>query len=383
MGVVLVGRGDRVIFEKAYGMADLARKRPNLIQTPFQIASVSKSFTAAALLRLVDQGRVDLQAPLSRYLPNYPGGEKIKIIHLLTHLSGIPNINTLEQYEALEKSAQTPESLMRVFAHLPLQFQPGQDRRYSNSNYVLLAGIIEKLSGLGYGPYLKKYIFEPLEMRRSGHPEPAGHLQKEGALGYQGEGAAGLVRARSLNWTVKTGNGSLYSTTGDLFLWARGLRSGKILSADALDAMFTDHGHHDGLGWFIRERLGRKAWYINGRSPGYSAYVGIFPEDELTVVVLANTYVPIATELGLDLAAKALDYPRPPSRLQSQPLAPEDVAPLFGCLSIRRTILQTEPGPHHRFSRWIPDIGLGHPDWPRCEKRSFHSAPLLVGNKFH
>src|SRR5258706_11917690 len=150
-GVVLVARKGRILLERAYGMANYELQVPNSTATRFHIASVSKPFTAMAILQLEERGRLSVGDPVSRFVPDFPNGDRITLEHLLTHTSGIPNVNDLPDYDTFARSPHTVEQLVAKFASLPLDFQPGSDYHYSNSNYNLLALILEKVTEKNYG----------------------------------------------------------------------------------------------------------------------------------------------------------------------------------------------------------------------------------------
>src|SRR5262249_5401568 len=157
---VLVARKERVLFKRAYGMANYELQVPNSTATRFHLASVSKPFTAMAILQLQEQGKLSVSDPVSRFVPEFPGGDRITVEHLLTHTSGIPNVNNFPDYDDFARSPHTLEQLVAKFAGVPLDFQPGSDYRYSNSNYNLLALILEKVSGEKYGDYVQKRILD-------------------------------------------------------------------------------------------------------------------------------------------------------------------------------------------------------------------------------
>ncbi|HMK22437.1 MAG TPA: serine hydrolase domain-containing protein, partial [Terriglobales bacterium] len=147
IGTVLVARGGRILFRQSYGMANYELGVPNSSETRYHIASVSKPFTAAAILQLQEQGRLSVSDHVSKYVPGFPNGERITLDHLLTHSSGIPDINGIEGIDTFERSPHTLEQLVAKYAGLPLGFAPGSKQSYSNSNYNLLALILEKVSG--------------------------------------------------------------------------------------------------------------------------------------------------------------------------------------------------------------------------------------------
>src|SRR5882757_10950487 len=163
-GRILVSRKGKILFNKAYGFANLEFKVPNELNTVFHLASISKTFTAAGILILEQKGLVATDDPLSKYIPDYPLGNKITIHHLLSHTSGITDINDLPEYEVASLQQQTPETLVALFKNKPLEFQPGEKYLYNSGNYVLLAFIIEQVSKMKYADFLKENIYKPLGM---------------------------------------------------------------------------------------------------------------------------------------------------------------------------------------------------------------------------
>src|SRR6267378_5020585 len=150
-GSILIARQGKVLISKGYGMADYELSVPNTPQTRFHLASLTKSFTAAAIMILQEQGKLSVEDPLKKFVPDYPNGDKITIHHLLTHRSGIPNVNNFPEYGSKSLSRMSLDEIIRMFKDKPLEFEPGARYRYSNSNYNLLAFIIEKTSGKSYG----------------------------------------------------------------------------------------------------------------------------------------------------------------------------------------------------------------------------------------
>ena len=169
LGAVLVAQGDRVLVNRAYGAASYELQVPNSPETRFHIASVSKPFTAAAILLLEQRGMLHVSDPVSRFLPAFPNGQKITLQHLLTHTSGITNVNNLPEYATASRFAQTPATLIELFQSKPLGFEPGTKYEYSNSNYNILAFVIEQVSGKSYGEFLRENIFVPLGLQDTGH----------------------------------------------------------------------------------------------------------------------------------------------------------------------------------------------------------------------
>ena len=297
-GSVLIAKGGRVLLSKGYGMANYELNVINTPQTKFHLGSVSKTFTAAAIMLLLEQGKLSVRDPLTKYIPDYPNGEKITIHHLLTNTSGIPNVNNFPEYATQSKFPHTPADLIAMFKQKPLDFEPGT-RGYieSNSNYNLLAYIIEKLSRQTYGEFLKQRIFDPLDLRDTGHDGNANALIRNKATGYVPAGLTDFENAPYLDWSIKTGNGSIYSTVEDLYRWDRALYTERILKKSSLATMFKEE-----YGWFSGRRLNRNVVRMNGRSPGFNSDLQRYVDDDVCIIVLANNYVPTAGVIANDLA---------------------------------------------------------------------------------
>lgn len=363
-GTVFVAHQGKILYHKAFGQADIENKVPCQTNSVYQIASVSKPFTAAAILWLEEHGKLKTGDPLSKFIPDYPNGDKITLHHLLTHTSGIPNVNNFPAYDTISRFPQTPASLIEVFKNRPLDFEPGGPYSYSNSNYNLLAFIIEQASGKSFGDFLKETFFEPLGMKDTRHRGNMLAIVPRLAPGYAPKGAKGLEKAVYTDWTAKIGNGSLYSTVEDLYKWDRALYSDKILSEASREKMFTAIVPNVGYGWFLRDLYGKKRQYINGRSPGYTAYLLRYPDDDLCIIALGNNYIPLATQIGNDIAAMIFneDYDMPPNPIDL-PLA--DLEKLTGTYQFDANffrpndVLEFEIQNGELVSTWGPFVPLG------------------------
>jgi CubicO group peptidase (beta-lactamase class C family) len=302
-GVVLVARGGQTLFENAYGFANQELAVKNSPRTRFHIASVSKSFTAAAIILLEQQGKLKVSDPLTKWIPDYPNGEKITLHHLLTHTSGIPNVNNFPDYDEKSRLAHTLEEIISWFKTKPLQFEPGAKYAYSNSNYNLLAYVIEKASGMPYGEFMAKNILQPLKLNETGHDGNPAMIIPQRANGYMPSEADKVENAPFLDWSIKTGNGSLYSTAEDLYHWARALTTNAVLNEASRKKIFTEHVDGTGYGWFVRSKAKRFSYAINGRAPGFSANLERFPESDTYIVLVSNLYTSITQSMAPDLAA--------------------------------------------------------------------------------
>ena len=301
MGTVLVAKGDRLLINQGYGFADLEWSVPNKPDTKFRIGSITKQFTAACILLLQERGKLKVEAPLKTYLPDAPeawGG--VTIFNLLTHTSGIPDFTRLPEYRSLETSPQTPEQLIAKIRDKPLEFPPGSNWAYSNSGYLLLGFVLEKLSGESYAQFVKKNLLDPVGMKDSGYDTHSAVIHHR-ASGYA-PSPDGPVNAPYIDMSVPFAAGGLYSTTGDLLRWERALFGGKVLSGASLEEMTTPFKHNYGFGVGIRTPSdGDKIVLHSGGIEGFNTSLIHGARDDLVVVVLSNVNGPAADELANDL----------------------------------------------------------------------------------
>ena len=305
MGAVLVARGESVLLNKGYGSANLEWEIPNSPSTRFRIGSVTKQFTAAAILLLEERGRLSVEDLVSKHLPDAPPAwAKVTVFHLLTHTSGIPNFTSFPDYQSTMSLPVTTERLVARFRDKPLEFEPGEKMNYSNSGYALLGYLIEKISGQTYAQFLQENIFKPLGMSGSGYDSNSVVIPHR-AAGY-GPGPNGPVNAAFLHMTIPHGAGALYSTTEDLLRWNLALYGGKLLSAASLKKMTTPFKNNYGFGIGISASGGPTRYAHNGGINGFNSFLTYYPESRVTVVVLANVNGPAADDLAGKLSALAL-----------------------------------------------------------------------------
>ncbi len=366
-GSILIARDGRVLYKAAYGLANREHDVANTPGTVYHLASVSRIFTCAAILVLEQQGKLRVEDPVARHLKDYPRGDEITLHHLLTGASGIPNINSLDDYDLWSRFPQTPATLVEKFRNLPPEFEPGERSVHSNSNYALLALVIETVSGKSYGDFLRDELFSPLGMSRTGHDGDPARLIPDRASGYAPVGRAGLENAPTLDWSVKTGNGSLYSTVEDLYRFDRALDQGTPLKPDAVKRALTDHIDHNGYGWFVRERFGTREVHINGRSPGFGSYWGKSLGHGVTVIVLGNIYNGQPTTIGRDLIAMVLGEQYQSPRFTAAKLGAKALADLVGIYQFgpdyyvpnRRLTLHEQDGDLFTEWGWLMPAGEG------------------------
>ena len=304
MGTVLVARGNELLFSKGFGFADLEWDVPNAPSTKFRLGSVTKQFTAASILLLEERGKLSVNDPAKKYMPDAPAAwDKITIMHLLTHTSGIPNFTTFPEYPKLEPCFATtpPEQLVARFEDKPLEFEPGEKWNYSNSGFVLLTYLLEKVSGETYEKFVRENIFTPLGMKDSGVDSNSAviHHRASGYVFNNGH----FENAGFINMTVPQGAGALYSTTEDLLKWEQGLFGGKLLKAASLEKMTTPFKNNYGFGVGVQTVRGHKEISHGGGIEGFNTFLAYYPDDKLTVVVLSNMNSGAPGEIAGKLAA--------------------------------------------------------------------------------
>jgi CubicO group peptidase (beta-lactamase class C family) len=302
MGSVLVARGDQVLFSKGYGSANLEWNIPDQPSTKFRLGSLTKQFTAASVLLLEERGKLKTDDLVKKYLPDAPAAwDKIAIFHLLTHTSGIPSFTSFPDYAASEPFATTPEKLVARFRDRPLEFEPGEKWNYSNSGYVLLGYLIEKISGESYAKFVQENIFTPLGMKDSGYDSNSAIIPRR-AAGYE-LGPHGPENAGFVHMSGPFSAGALYSTTEDLLRWEQGLFGGKLLSAASLQKMTTPFKQDYAFGLGVTTRGGHKLISHNGGIEGFRTYLGYYPDDRVTVAVLGNVNDGAPGKIGAALGA--------------------------------------------------------------------------------
>ncbi len=296
-------------------MANREHGVSNQAQTKFRIGSVSKPFTATAILLLHEQGRLSLDEPLSRFIPDYLNGDQITIHHLLTHTSGIPNFTHFPEYRSIVRHDSPPETTLSRFKHKRLDFQPGEKFFYSNSGYVVLARIIELVTGECFGDYLCDAIFKPLGMYNTGCDQYDMILPHR-ASGYKVWGD--YVHADFIDMSIYAGAGNLYSTVEDLYLWDRSFHGGTLLSEISRDLMITPHVSVNrvtsyGYGLNINnENLitsSSRAYKLIGHSGGIDGFMTEYKtiiDEDLTIIAMCNVHPSQPAAILKDLARMVL-----------------------------------------------------------------------------
>jgi CubicO group peptidase (beta-lactamase class C family) len=308
---VLVARGGDAVLRKGYGMANLELGVAVQPDDVFEIGSVTKQFTAASILLLQERGQLRVEDEITKYLPDFPThGEKITIENLLTHTSGIVNYTGLPEWIGRVREDMPLPVLMGLFKDKPLDFKPGTRMSYSNSGYIVLGAIIEKVSGRSYEQFVEEEIFHQLGMSRSryNHPE---EIVPHRATGY-GRAPQGYRNAAYLSMTQPYAAGSLLSTVDDLAKWDQALLGDALLAKASRDRMFTPFTLSSrkatgyGYGWGIYDFAGRQVIEHNGGIFGFSADEIRLPGERLFVAVLSNDEDLDTSDLAFRIVAKAL-----------------------------------------------------------------------------
>lgn len=297
-GVLLVARNGKVLFQKAWGKANREAGRPNTLDTQFRLGSMNKMFTAIATLQLVEAGKLALNAPIAKYLPDYPNKElasKVTVRHLLTHTGGTGDIFGPE-FMPNRLKLRAHSDYVKLYGARGLTHSPGAQFRYSNYGFVLLGALIEKVTGMSYYDYVRGKIFLPAGMT-STDSLPETEKVPNRAVGYmKDDGSAWVPNTDTLPWRGTAAGGG-YSTAGDLLRFAQALESGKLISKARLaEATKWQEGAY-GYGFGVHGAGTLRSYGHNGGAPGMNGSLRIFPELGYVLVGLTNLDPPVASDL--------------------------------------------------------------------------------------
>jgi CubicO group peptidase (beta-lactamase class C family) len=320
-----VAEKGKVIYKKGFGMANMEWNIPNQANTKHRLGSITKQFTAVLIVQLAAEGKLDLYAPVSKYLPDYSksSGDKITSHHLLTHTSGIPNYTSFPNFmRDMSREPYEPMEFLKMFADSTLEFTPGERFAYSNSGYFLLGAIIEKITGKSYEKVLQEKIFDPLKLNDTGY-DHHNTIIKNRASGYEGRGS-NYINAPYLDMSIPYAAGSMYSTVEDLFAWDQALYTEKLLPKKYMDLLFGKYiaafGGYYGYGWDISKiPVGNSTDSLEtighgGGINGFNTLITRFPSDRSSVILLNNTGVAPLEEITRSVAGilygKTYDLPK-------------------------------------------------------------------------
>lgn len=291
---VLVSKDGKIIYQNGFGYANIEKKELVQPDTKFRIGSITKQFTAAAILKLQEEGKISVTDKLSKFIPDFPRGDEVTIHHLLTHTSGIHSYTSKPEFISKVTSPITEEALIAFFKNDPYDFSPGEKWLYDNSGYFLLGYIIGKVTGKPYGDYFKETFFNPLHMTNTGVHTPGLGLTKE-ATGYAMENNHYTAANWDMSWAG--GAGALYSTVVDLNIWNDAIFSGKVLQEKSMKAAFTPVLLNDGkkpdnadygYGWQFGNYRGEDIIQHGGGLVGFISQLARYPKENVTVVILTN-----------------------------------------------------------------------------------------------
>jgi len=334
---VIVVKDGEVVFRKGHGMANLELGVPIEPDMVFRIGSITKQFTAVAILMLVEQGKLSLNDSISKFLPDYPTqGHVITVEHLLTHTSGIKNYTDMPEWLSLWRKDFTVEELITFFKDQPMDFAPDTRWAYSNSGYILLGAIIEKVSSQTYEQFIQQNIFTPLGMKQSYYDSTSRVILRRVA-GY-GKDSEGYINAHYISMTQAYSGGALASTVDDLAIWDAALYTEQLLKQTALQQAFIPHQLANGdstsygYGWKISEYEGHLQITHRGGIDGFLSYAIRMPNDRIFVAVFSNNEGVDPEQLAFKIAASVIGNPyKEPVAIE---LSPEAIARYEGVYKI-------------------------------------------------
>jgi D-alanyl-D-alanine carboxypeptidase len=323
-------RDGAFVHRKAYGLADLEWGTPLSPDCVFRICSLTKQFTAVAVMMLEECGALCLDDPIERWLPDWPPrGRRVTLRQLANHTSGVWRHDSDQVERTLRRNPPVSEVLAMIMAR-DFEFEPGARHRYNNSSYLLLGAVIEVASGRPYEAFLREAIFEPLGMERTGILTH-GTITPRRARGYI-KGRSGFHNARldAMNWSHAAG--ALGSTLDDLALWDRAIRSGRLIRRETFELMLAptptdeDGDYPYGLGWGVAEYLGERVYHHTGGISGFACHMAHLRDEDLTTIVLSNLYL-----FPFDLVTRGLLRLAKDVGLPSRDLPPPTPAQLAAC----------------------------------------------------
>ncbi|MDX9927547.1 MAG: serine hydrolase [Bacteroidales bacterium] len=310
----LVAKDGQVIYTRAFGMANLELNVPMQPDMVFRIGSITKQFTAVAILQLMEQGKLSLQDDITKFIPDYPTqAYTITIEHLLTHTSGIKSYTNLPGYIENVRTDMKPDELINTFKNQPMEFAPGTKWNYNNSGYFLLGYIIEKVTGKSYPDYIQENFFTPLGMTSTCYGSDT-KIIKNRAYGYQ-QGGDGVANSDYCSMTQPYSAGSIMSTVGDLFKWHQALYAGKLVKKETLEKAVTEYrlsngkGSGYGYGWFLSQLQGSPTVEHGGGIFGYLTSSVYLPKEDVYVALFSNSTAKAPEFTALKMAAMAIGKP--------------------------------------------------------------------------
>jgi CubicO group peptidase (beta-lactamase class C family) len=291
-GSILVARNGKPIISKGYGLANVEHDIPNTPKTVFRLASLTKQFTATSIMMLQERGKLNINDPFCKYLPDCPmAWQPITIKQLMTMTHGIPGVSSLD-LGAIRGLPVPWDQWLEATGKKPLEYKPGTEFRYLGSGYTLLGFLIERISGKSYGEFLEENIFDPLGMKNSGHEDPS-RILKNRATGYRQMPGEPITNLPYREIVRMYASGGIYSTTEDMLLWDQALYTDKLLSKRSIEEMYVPDkemlpGKSYASGVWISTKHGRREIAHGGNATGFITYIARYPSDKVTIIVLSN-----------------------------------------------------------------------------------------------
>ncbi|MCA0365425.1 MAG: beta-lactamase family protein [Bacteroidetes bacterium] len=310
-GVFMVAKNGKPIYKKAFGKANIELDVDLKTENVFQLGSMTKQFTAIAILMLEEQGKVNTKDSISKYIPDYPNGNTLTIHHLLTHTSGIKDFTKMKSLKEIAQKEMTPKMMVDFFKNEPVDFAPGEKFDYNNSGYVVLGYIIELVSGETYEDFVGKYIFQKLGMSQSRYATDRQIILNR-AYGYQKK-ESGYVNKTIINFSVPYSSGALMSTLDDMLKWQTALNNDVLLKSENSKKAFTRYSLNNnqeityGYGWHLRDINGVPTREHGGSVFGFKTMAVYIPGEDIYVIGLTNCDCNSPTKIIQEIAKLVLD----------------------------------------------------------------------------
>lgn len=309
-GVFLVAKDGKPIYRKAFGKANIELDVNMKPENVFQIGSMTKQFTAVAVMMLEEQGKLNINNPISKFIPDYPNGKNITIHHLLTHTSGIKDFTKMKSIMSIAKKDQTPKELVDFFKDEPVDFKPGEQFSYNNSGYVVLGYIIEIVSGKTYEDFIEQNIFEKLGMNNSRYASDR-EIVKHRAYGYHNRGA--FTNKMQVSLSIPYASGSLMSTVDDMLKWQKAMNTNSLITEVSKKKVYTDYTLNNGeqinygYGWHLKDTDGTPIREHGGSIFGFKSMGVYVPSLDIYVVGFSNCDCNSPTKATRDIASIVID----------------------------------------------------------------------------
>lgn len=302
----LIAKEGNIIYKKAFGLSNLELNVSMEPDNVFEIGSMTKQFTAISILMLMENGQLNLDDDITKFIPDYPtNGHKITIHHLLTHTSGIKSFTSMKELNGISKQDLTPLELIDFFKNEPIDFVPGAKFKYNNSGYVILGHIIETITGQSYANFVEEQIFKKLEMSASQYASHSEVIQNR-ASGYHNKD--GYINNKEVSFTLPYASGSLMSNVNDMFKWQEAIKNNLLISKETTEKAFTNYTLNNGkyinygYGWHIKAINGIAIREHGGAIFGFKSMGVYLPNEDIYVIGLNNCDCNSPTKITREIA---------------------------------------------------------------------------------